>query len=37
MYQILENNGRMEELIEYASIIQDYEKVILYYINEKTA
>ena len=35
MYQILQNNGRMEELIEYASIIQDYEKVILYYINEK--
>ena len=35
VYQILQNNGRMEELIEYASIIQDYEKVILYYINEK--
>ena len=25
----------MEELIEYATIIQDYERVILYYINEK--
>ena len=25
----------MEELIEYATIIQDFEKVILYYINEK--
>ena len=35
VYQILQNNGRMEELIEYASQIQDYEKVILYYINEK--
>ena len=35
VYQILEKNGRMEELIEYATIIQDYERVILYYINEK--
>ena len=35
VYQMLQKNGRMEELIEYASIIQDYEKVILYYINEK--
>ena len=35
IYQILQNNGRMEELIEFASQIQDYEKVILYYINEK--
>ena len=35
VYQILQKNGRMEELIEYASIIQDFEKVILYYINEK--
>ena len=35
IYQILQNNGKMEELIEYATIIQDFEKVILYYINEK--
>ena len=35
IYEILQNNGRMEELIEYATIMQDYEKVILYYINEK--
>ena len=35
VYQILQNKGRMEELIEYATIIQDYERVILYYINEK--
>ena len=35
VYQILQKNGRMEELIEYATIIQDYERVILYYINEK--
>ena len=35
VYQILQNNGRMEELIEYATIMQDYDRVILYYITEK--
>ena len=35
VYQILKSNGRMEEFIEYATIMQDYDKVILYYINEK--
>ena len=35
VYQILQNNGRMEEYILYASLMQDYDKVILYYINEK--
>ena len=35
IYQILQSNGRMEEYIEYATIMQDYDKVILYYINEK--
>ena len=35
VYQILKNNGRMEEFIEYSKIMQDYDKVILYYINEK--
>ena len=35
VYQILKSNGRMEEFIEYSKIMQDYDKVILYYINEK--
>ena len=35
VYQILQSNGRMEEFIEYATLMQDYDKVILYYINEK--
>jgi hypothetical protein len=35
VYQLLKSNGRMEEFIEYATIMQDYDKVILYYINEK--
>ena len=35
IYEILKDKGRMEELIEYATIMQDYETVILYYINEK--
>ena len=36
VYQILKSNGRMEEFIEYATIMQDYDKVILYYINENS-
>ena len=34
-YQILKSSGRMEEYIEYSKIMQDYDKIILYYINEK--
>ena len=34
MYQILQSYGKMEEYIEFASLMSDYEKVILYYINQ---
>ena len=34
IYQLLQNYGKIDEFIEFASIIGDYEKVILYYINQ---
>ena len=35
IYQLLQNYGRIEEFIEFAELKQDYETVILHYINEK--
>ena len=34
MYEILLSYGRIEEFIEFASIIGDYQTVILYFINQ---
>ena len=34
IYQLLQNYGKIPEFIEFASLIGDYEKVILYYINQ---
>ena len=34
IFQLLQSYGRMDEFVEYASIMGDYEKVILYYINQ---
>ena len=34
IYQLLQSYGKMEEFIEFASIMSDYEKVILYFINQ---
>ncbi len=34
IYQLLQNYGRMAEYIEYASLMNDYDKVISYYINQ---
>ena len=34
IFQLLQNHGRMEEFVEFASIMGDYENVILYYINQ---
>ena len=34
IYQLLQNYGKIQEFIEFASIIGDYEKVILFYINQ---
>ena len=34
IYQLLQNYGRIDELIVFASIMGDYEKVISYYINQ---
>ena len=34
IYELLRKYGKMDELIEFASIMGDYENVILYYINE---
>ena len=35
IYQLLQNYGRVEEFIEFAESKEDYETVILHYINEK--
>ena len=35
IYQLLQNYGRVEEFIEFAESKDDYETVILHYINEK--
>ena len=35
IYQLLQNYGRTEEFIEFAELKEDYETVILHYINEK--
>jgi hypothetical protein len=35
VYQLLQNYGRVEEFIEFAESKDDYETVILHYINEK--
>ena len=35
IYQLLQNYGKINEFIEFASIMSDYEKVILYYINQR--
>ena len=34
IFQLLQNHGRMTEFVEFASIMGDYENVILYYINQ---
>ena len=34
IYELLQSYGRMEEYVEYASIMGDFEKVILYHINQ---
>jgi len=34
IYQLLQSYGKMEEFIEFASLMGDYEKVILYYVNQ---
>ena len=34
IYQLLESYGKMDEYIEFASLMGDYEKAIVYYINE---
>ena len=34
IYHLLQSYGKMEEFAEFASIMGDYERVILYYINE---
>ena len=34
IYPLVKSYGKMKEYIEYASIIGDYESVIMYYINE---
>ena len=34
VYYLVKTYGKMDEYIEYASIIGDYESVIMYYINE---
>jgi len=34
VYPLVKSYGKMDEFIEYASIIGDYETVIMYYINE---
>ena len=34
IFELLQSYGRMDEFVEYASIMGDYEKVILYYINQ---
>ena len=34
IFHLLQNHGRMEEFVEFASIMGDYENVILYYINQ---
>jgi len=34
IFQLLESHGRMDEFVEFASIMGDYENVILYYINQ---
>ena len=34
-YQLLQNYGLIEEFVEFATLIQDYETVILHFINEK--
>jgi hypothetical protein len=33
IYPLVKRHGKMEEFIEYGSIIQDYESVIMYFIN----
>ena len=33
IYQLLQSYGKIKEFTEFASIMNDYEKVILYYIN----
>ena len=35
IYQLLQHYGRVEEFIEFAEIKQDFETIILHYINEK--
>jgi len=34
IFELLQSYGRMEEFVEYASMMGDYEKAILYYINQ---
>ena len=34
IFQLLKSYGRMDEFVEYASIMGDFENVILYYINQ---
>ena len=35
IYQLLQHYGRVNEFLEFAEIMKDYETVILHYINEK--